>query len=301
VLATPATAAFPGKNGRIAFVRDGDIWTVKPDGTGLRRVTKHPAFDDDPAWSPNGRWIAFTRSSGRYWGDDAVVYRIRPDGTGLRRITAGAQPSWAPDGRRIAFRDVGQDAIWIGNTDGTGRRPLTGLIDLPCDETGENDEHKCRIDHPAWGPFGRSIAFSWGYAIDSGSAMARVNASDAGEYQSLGTGRGWGGDVQDYSPDGAWIAFAEYDEYRGISSVGLVGWRGKTTRLVVEVRGGEDPNTFYPSPLTAAWAPDGKRVVVGPADAVGYGDLRLRTMNPDGTRVRYLSRGENPSWQPLPR
>lgn len=57
----PAEAAFPGQNGKIAFARDGDIWTVNPDGTGRIRITTNPARDFSPRWSPDGKQIASGR------------------------------------------------------------------------------------------------------------------------------------------------------------------------------------------------------------------------------------------------
>src|SRR5215210_3130702 len=59
-----AQAAFPGPNGRIAFTTykyegDENIYSVQPDGSGLMRLTADPGADDDAAWSPNGRRIAF--------------------------------------------------------------------------------------------------------------------------------------------------------------------------------------------------------------------------------------------------
>jgi Tol biopolymer transport system component len=51
-----ARAAFPGKNGKIAFTSDraGDygIYTMNPDGTGVSRLTKNSAFDGAPDWQP---------------------------------------------------------------------------------------------------------------------------------------------------------------------------------------------------------------------------------------------------------
>jgi hypothetical protein len=57
--AAPAGAAFPGPNGRIAFAsdRDGDIdiYSMNPDGTGVRVLTNNSAIDTQPAVSPDGR------------------------------------------------------------------------------------------------------------------------------------------------------------------------------------------------------------------------------------------------------
>ena len=76
-----------------------------------------------PAWSPDGRKIAF--------GGDGEIYVMNADGRGLRRLTrnpaSDGSPAWSPDGRRIAFgseRD-GNLEVYVMNTDGSGQRNLT--------------------------------------------------------------------------------------------------------------------------------------------------------------------------------
>ena len=59
-----AMAAFPGENGRISFTRDGEIFTMNPDGSDKTRISTAPRFDDSPAWSPDGEKIAFSGLQG---------------------------------------------------------------------------------------------------------------------------------------------------------------------------------------------------------------------------------------------
>src|SRR6266446_6978439 len=62
--AIPAHATFPGKNGRIAFVQDGEIFSMNPDGSDVRQLT-HLGPDNSaswPAWSADGKQIVFNES-----------------------------------------------------------------------------------------------------------------------------------------------------------------------------------------------------------------------------------------------
>ena len=78
-----------------------------------------------PAWSPDGRKIAFSRDGP---GSNDEIYVINADGSGQRRLTqSGRQPLWSPDGQKIAFRSKrnGNDDIYVMNPDGSGQRNLT--------------------------------------------------------------------------------------------------------------------------------------------------------------------------------
>jgi hypothetical protein len=114
--------------------------------------------EDAPAWSPDGKTIAFVDEVGPGFG----LFLIAPDGSGRRQLTQkrALDPSWSPDGRQIVFSD-GQD-IDVINADGSGLRRLTAT--------------KTREFNPAWSPDGREIAFVRGrsiWLIDVTGAHAR--------------------------------------------------------------------------------------------------------------------------------
>jgi hypothetical protein len=99
-LAGTAQAAYPGADGRIAFVRNGDIYTITPGGTGLDQLTSggHHA---GPRWGPHGAKIAYL-----YKGN---LWIMQANGSDKTQITHGApdftdaRPSWSPNGRYLAF------------------------------------------------------------------------------------------------------------------------------------------------------------------------------------------------------
>jgi Tol biopolymer transport system component len=85
----------------------------------------------DPAWSPNGRWIAFTRSAMEDPAGVPQLWLVRPDGSDLRQVTqlAGGAHSatWSPNGRRLAFNTATQRtrrAVATIRADGAGFRIL---------------------------------------------------------------------------------------------------------------------------------------------------------------------------------
>jgi TolB protein len=78
------------------------LFTIRPDGSGVRRLTNLPGEQRSPVWSPNGKEIAF-----EWWTPAGTgLYLIRPDGTHLRRVTTVAllqgRPAWSPNSRYLA-------------------------------------------------------------------------------------------------------------------------------------------------------------------------------------------------------
>jgi len=116
VLAAGASAAGPATEGAIVFERRtstgvADLWSVDPDGSDLRRLTR-TRNNFDPDVSPDGRFVVF--ASSRTHGTDATeLFVMRVDGTGVRRLTRNAHsrraftidfdPAWSWDGETIVF------------------------------------------------------------------------------------------------------------------------------------------------------------------------------------------------------
>ena len=128
----PATswAAFPGVNGRIAFVsnRSGraDIYKMHPDGSHTRRLTRDPAEDTYPDISPDGKRIVYVRRHNH----NSTIYLMDADGSHQRRLTKKRgwelDPSFSADGNQVIYsadRPDGSD-LYLINTDGSHRHLL---------------------------------------------------------------------------------------------------------------------------------------------------------------------------------
>ena len=159
----PQWIAFESQRGEY---NDYEIMVMATDGSRLADLTRSWADDVAPAWSPDGKWIAFVSlrdtASGKAELESGNLYLLPFDpvagkATGEAvRLTdlPGAEgwPAWSPDGKKIAFHgDIdGNFDIWVMNV-----APLeggTGLVNLTRD--GAEDKF------PAWSPDGKKIAFA---------------------------------------------------------------------------------------------------------------------------------------------
>ena len=124
------------------------------DGNNSINLTKHEMQDIHPAWSPDGRKIAFVSAPNFGDQDPRHIFVMNADGKGRRNLTGDTNlkynrnPTWSPDGRRIAFQSQrvfeGHD-IYVITAEGKNLKQLT--------LEGNN-----RM--PAFSPDGRKIAFA---------------------------------------------------------------------------------------------------------------------------------------------
>jgi Tol biopolymer transport system component len=260
----------PRESGLIAFSsdRDGDfeIYTMRPDGSGLTQLTrnaetlKSEGRDEAPAFSPDGRFIAFASTRDHESGGMGTyeLYVMRADGSSQVRLTRNElpefHPRWSPDGTKLLFvgcRDAGDGRscdIEMMNRDGTGRRRLT-----------MNDAYE---SDPSWSPDGAKIAFVRMmaqshdqhfeiYVMDAdGSDARRLTNDDTADASPA------------WSPNGSKIAFVSN---RAPSARCLFhDCAGYTTELYVMDADGTDVERLTRTPhaeTSPAWAPAGKEIV----------------------------------------
>jgi TolB protein len=145
-------AAFSPDGTRMAFVsnRDGnnEIYIMNIDGSGLRRLTNHPAADAVPTWSPTGAQIAFTSDRG---GTPQVYVMSAVDGSQMRKISS---ESWAD---RATWAPAPYNEIAFAAQSGPGYD--IKVFDLSTGETRRLTFGEGSNESPAYSPNGRHIAF----------------------------------------------------------------------------------------------------------------------------------------------
>lgn len=291
------------------------IFVVRADGSGRRRLTSASGPSTMPVWSPDGQHIAFVRHA----GEDAQIYIMNADGGSQHPLTTGpgraTSPAWSPDGTQMVFaatRD-GMSQIAVMRSDGSQRR---GLAPSARDQRA-----------PVWSPDGRLIAFLFRasreqldplsrtyrghfdlYVIDAnGQHLRQVPTPPPGvepdvkEFTWLPDGRLAYISRSGPAQDGITLTTVTGAERRYLGTGASPAWAPDGRRLtfvvshagnpVVYVRDGEEGRAvpLVGSRLTTvrpAWSPDGRQIAFL---ILGDGKVRLMVTDPTGGHRQQLA------------
>jgi WD40 repeat protein len=281
--AAPAWGAFPGGNGRLAFVGDTtptnpDIYTAAADGSDVVQLTSEPGIDRSPAWSADGSRIAFVSNR----DGELDIWTMNADGSNARNVTASdvpeSQPAWSPSGEIVFVRGecfIRCD-IYSINADGSG---LTQITDDDAHDSG-----------PAWSPDGRQIVFS-SFRVSDGVGDLYLVRPDGSGLAPIASGPPFEMNPN-WFPDGTKLAVNS----GVIFSINLDG-SGLT---ILEPSNPDDlrPEVSWTDP---AWSPAGDSLayVLRACFIRGCDPPRLRVSNLDASPDTPVSLGYAPDWQPL--
>lgn len=241
---------------------------MKSDGSEQRHLLTKRLATTDPAWSPDGRRIAFTRNEDvgdftTFTDDDVFV--VDADGDTLRQLTpevdgsSSGQPAWSPDGRNLVFVR--------GRSTATAVVASTALMFgelIVMDADGGERRHLTRGEPaaaPAWSPDGRQIVFVRGHDLNKPSADMDLFVVDAagGEPRRLTCTPRSSESAPAWFPDGSRIAFARgwrLSRYTGKAAILVMNRDGTGERLLLEHQ------LFSETSYGLSWSPDGRNIAV---------------------------------------
>jgi dipeptidyl aminopeptidase/acylaminoacyl peptidase len=164
---TDSEPDFSADGRKIAFVRDGDIWSMRADGTGQHQLTSGTEIDSRPQFDPEGHYVVFTRAASE--GGPRDLYRVNLGGVAHPLVSSPGdehEASFSPDGKTIVFvRGVAEagggvaDDIYSVRPNGAGLARLT--------KTARIDEFSPRY-------FKGGIVFSRGQSGEGPGAYADI-------------------------------------------------------------------------------------------------------------------------------
>jgi TolB protein len=247
-----------------------EIFIADFDGANIKQITQNQSLNLSPAWSPDGKKIAFTS----YLKRNPDLYLIDTDGKNLQRLSRypglNVSPSWSPDGKQIVLMMgmEGKSEIFLIDTNGGNPRRLT---------KGHGNEAS-----PTWSPDGQWIAF---VSDRSGSPQIYIMARDGSNVRRL-TYEGSYNTNPSWSPKGDRIAFCGRAE--GRFHIFTIGSDGSGLRKMTSNSGNNE---------SPCWSPDGRYIAFS---STRTGASKIFIMNANGFNQRTLTSSKggesSPAW-----
>ncbi|HEX4597964.1 MAG TPA: hypothetical protein VH278_09280, partial [Burkholderiaceae bacterium] len=183
-------AAVPSPDGRnMVLSLQGGLWIIPANGGTATKITPWDVESTQPAWSPDGEWIAFQNYSTEA---NYAIWLVKSDGSQLHALTSGPfddrEPSWYPDSNKVIFSsdrsDDHQYKIWSVTLAGALQQLTTG--------TGAES-------NPVVSPDGTKIAF-----VNLGNTIYTMPANRSAAPTQFG-----GGSYPQWTPDSAGLVYQD--------------------------------------------------------------------------------------------
>jgi len=259
--------------------RNLEIMKMTEDGSDIVNVSRNPASDTDPSWSPDGQLVAF--ASNRSGSFDIFV--MRDDGTGVRQLTNDTMderfPRWSPDGLSIVFESPKDGLLpgpnfnryvdlFVARVDGSRQYNLTRT-------PGKSERWA------AWSPDARTIAYT--RSDSTGTQIFLIDPEGGNARPLRAPNPKFVDDAAAWSPDGTRLAFSAFNVDHPMYTETFVILTARSDGSEVRTLTG----TGYDSARFPAWSPDGTRIVFN-RDNVDewwgrFASQNVWIMNRDGT------------------